>query len=116
MRASVTAVASAGGGRAAAPRRSQQDPLWVRWTLTGIALLVVAVLIVIPVVNVFVEALAGGVQAYWDNLFGDPDTLHSILLTLTVVPIALAANIVFGVAAAWAISRFDFHGRAILTS
>ena len=100
----------------AAPRRAQQDPAWVRWSLTGFALLVVVVLVVIPVVNVFAEALAGGVGVYWDNLFNDPDTVHSILLTLTVVPIALVANIVFGVTAAWAISRFNFPGRTVLTA
>src|SRR5713101_1420793 len=78
-----------------------QDPLWVRWTLTLAAVAVVGVLIVIPVVHVFAGALADGVGAYWRNLFGDADTRHSILLTLTVVPGALVANIVFGLAAAW---------------
>ena len=97
-------------------RRSQQDPTWVRWSLITTALLVVALLIIIPVVNVFAEALAGGVGVYWDNLINDADTLHSILLTLTVVPMALAANIVFGVTAAWAISRFNFPGRTALTA
>src|SRR5690606_17853010 len=51
-----------------------------------------------------------------ENLFLDPDTRHSILLTLTVVPIALVANVVFGVTAAWAVSRFQFPGRALLTA
>jgi sulfate transport system permease protein len=79
-----------------------------------LALAVVGVLIVIPLVNVFAEALADGPGAYWKNLVGDPDTRHAIGLTLTVVPIAVAANVVFGVAAAWAISRFDFSGRTLL--
>ena len=65
---------------------AQQDPRWVRWSLTGIAVTVVVVLIVIPVINVFAEALAEGAGVYWKNLFADPDTRHSILLTLTVVP------------------------------
>jgi sulfate transport system permease protein len=105
--------------RASAPpriRQAQQDPAWVRWGLTLAALAVVGVLIVIPVVHVFAQALADGVDVYWKNLFGDPDTRHSILLTLTVVPIALVANVVFGVAAAWAIARFRFPGRTLLTS
>src|SRR4030095_13813862 len=89
-------------------RRAQQDPLWVRWTLTAAAIGVVGILVVVPVVNVFVEALADGVRAYWQNLVGDPDTRHSITLTLIVVPSAVTANIVFGFAAAWAISRFNF--------
>jgi sulfate/thiosulfate transport system permease protein len=93
-----------------------QDPAWVRWTLTLAAVAVVGVLIVIPVAQVFVGALADGLGAYWDNLFADPDTRHSILLTLTVVPLALGANLVFGVAAAWTIARFRFPGRTVLTA
>jgi sulfate transport system permease protein len=97
-------------------RRAQEDPAWVRWGLTGVALLAVGVLVGIPVVNVFYEAFQSGVGAYFNNLVRDPDTRHSILLTATVVPIALVANIVFGVAAAWAISRFNFPGRTLLTA
>jgi sulfate transport system permease protein len=93
-----------------------QDPAWVRWSLTLAAVAVVGVLIVIPVAQVFVGALANGLGAYWDNLFADPDTRHSILLTLTVVPLALGANLVFGVAAAWTIARFRFPGRTVLTA
>ncbi len=74
-----------------------------------------ALLIVVPVVNVFYEALAKGLGAYWNNLVGDPDTLRAIRLTLTVAPVAVALNTVFGLAAAWAIARFRFRGRALLT-
>jgi sulfate transport system permease protein len=101
---------------ASAARRAQQDPAWVRWSLTLSAVAVVGVLIVIPVIHVFVEALADGVGVYWKNLVADPDTRHSILLTLTVVPLALAANLLFGIAAAWAIARFRFPGRTLLTA
>jgi sulfate/thiosulfate transport system permease protein len=97
-------------------RRAQQDPAWVRWGLTVVAVLVVSVLIVVPVVNVFYEALKEGPGVYWDNLVLDEDTRHAIGLTLTVVPIALVANAVFGVAAAWAITRFKFTGRTLLTT
>src|SRR5262245_11889859 len=95
-------------------RRAQEDPAWVRWSLTVAALVVVGVLIVVPVVNVFAQALAEGASTYWKNLFTDPDTRHSIFLTLAVVPIALVANVLFGVAAAWAIARFTFRGRTLL--
>src|SRR5688572_26828056 len=95
-------------------RQAQQDPVWVRWTLIASALLVVAVLVVIPVVNVFGQALKDGFGAYWRNLTGDPDTLHAIRLTLTVAPVALVANVIFGIAAAWAVARFDFPGRSLL--
>ncbi|HEU4578535.1 MAG TPA: TOBE-like domain-containing protein [Polyangiaceae bacterium] len=103
---------------AAAPglRRAQRDPSWVRWLLTAIALGAVLLIVGLPIVFVFVEALAEGPAAYLENLFGDADTRQSMLLTLTVVPIALGANVLFGLAAAWSISRFQFRGRAILTS
>jgi sulfate transport system permease protein len=97
-------------------RKAQQDPAWVRWGLTLFALAVVGVLVVIPVVNIFAEALSQGVRVYWDNLFGDPDTRQSIILTLTVVPVALVANLIFGLAAAWSIAKFDFPGRTLLTA
>ncbi|HEX8297044.1 MAG TPA: ABC transporter permease subunit [Chthoniobacteraceae bacterium] len=97
-------------------RRAQQDPAWLRWTLITLALTAVAVLIVIPVVHIFYGALHEGIGTYWKNLVGDPDTRHSMLLTLTVVPIALVLNIVFGVAAAWSIARFRFPGRSFLTA
>jgi sulfate transport system permease protein len=97
-------------------RQAQQDPAWVRWSLTAAALLVVGVLVVIPVINVFSVALSEGIGVYWDNLVGDPDTRHAIGLTLTVVPIAVGANLIFGVAAAWAIARFQFPGRTLLTA
>jgi sulfate transport system permease protein len=95
-------------------RQAQEDPAWVRWGLTSLALVVVGVLVVIPVINIFYEALRDGVGAYSKNLFRDPDTRQSIILTLTVVPIALLANSIFGIAAAWAISRFRFPGRTLL--
>ncbi|HVR18620.1 MAG TPA: ABC transporter permease subunit [Polyangiaceae bacterium] len=97
-------------------RVAREDPAWVRWTLTAVAVGIVGLLIVVPVANVFVGALAEGVGAYWKNLVSDADTLHSVLLTLTVVPFALVLNVVFGLAAAWTISRFRFPGRTFLTS
>ena len=95
---------------------SRRDPWWVRWLLTSIAIGVVGVLIVVPVVHVFYQALQNGVAAYFDYLFNDADTRHAILLTLMVAPIAVAMNVVFGIAAAWAIARFRFPGRAFLIS
>jgi len=95
---------------------ARHDPLWVRILLIGGALLIVGVMIVIPIVNVFYEALADGWAKYWANLTQDPDTLHAIGLTLIVAPISVFFNIVFGVAAAWAIARFRFPGRTLLTA
>lgn len=95
-------------------RRAHQDPTWVRWSLTAAAILALTVLIVIPLVSVFTEALAGGVGQYWHNLVDDHDTRHSILLTLAVAPVAVFLNVVFGLAAAWAIAHFRFPGRTLL--
>ncbi|AWM37182.1 Sulfate transport system permease protein CysW [Gemmata obscuriglobus] len=92
------------------------EPVWLRVTLTVLALLAMTVLVVVPVISVFVEALADGVGAYWRNLTADADTRHSVLLTLTVAPIAVLLNLVFGVAAAWAITRFRFRGRTLLVT
>jgi sulfate transport system permease protein len=106
-------VASSSSG---AVRRAQRDPAWVRYGLTALTLLVVGVLVVIPIANVFAGALSEGMGTYWKNLVVDPDTRSAILLTLTVVPVALVANVVFGVAAAWAVSRFSFPGRTLLVA
>jgi sulfate transport system permease protein len=86
----------------------------VRWGLTLAAVLVLTVLVIVPVANVFCQALSRGVGTYWHNLVGDANTRHAILLTLTVAPAAVLANLVFGVACAWAIARFRFPGRAAL--
>src|SRR5437763_15207631 len=96
-------------------KRTRQDPWYVRWTLTAAALAVLTVLVIIPLVAVFVNAFEGGVRAYWNNLI-DPDTRHSILLTLAVAPTAVGVNLLFGLAAAWAISRFRFPGRTALVT
>jgi sulfate transport system permease protein len=100
----------------AAPRLARRDPPLVQWGLTLLAIATVVVLIVIPVVSVFYQALADGVGAYWENLVGDRDTLHSIWMTLAVAPVAVVSNLIFGVAAAWAIARFRFPGRSVLTA
>src|SRR5262249_13219797 len=95
-------------------RQSQRDPWIVRVTLTALAIGIVGLFIVVPVVSVFVGAFAGGARAYWEALTGDPDTIHAILLTLLVAPAAVAANLIFGIAAAWTIARFRFPGRTLL--
>ena len=93
-----------------------KDPAWVRVLLIGAAVGVVGLLIVVPVVHVFYQALKPGVAQYFHNLFQDRDTRHAVLLTLIVAPIAVVLNVVFGVAAAWCIARFRFPGRTLLTA
>ncbi len=95
-------------------RRAHKDPAWVRWPLTLAAIAVIGILVVVPVVHVFAQALVNGLGVYWDTLVRDADTRHAILLTLTVAPAAVVLNLIFGVAAAWAIARFRFPGRTLL--
>jgi sulfate/thiosulfate transport system permease protein len=97
-------------------RRSRQDHWLVRGGLTLATLLIVGVLIIVPLVSVFAQALANGPGVYWENLIGNADTRHSVLLTITVAPVAVALNLVFGVAAAWCIARFRFLGRTLLVT
>ena len=82
----------------------------------GATVLIVAVLIAVPLVNVFVQAFADGPASYWNNLTGNGDTRHSIFLTLMVAPLAVAMNTLFGLAAAYTIARFRFPGRTTLTT
>jgi len=98
------------------PKRAHEDPPVVRAVLIAATVAIIGFLVIVPLIDVFVEAFAGGVRAYWNNLVHDADTLSAIGLTLTVAPIAVALNLVFGVAAAWAIARFRFRGRALLTA
>lgn len=97
-------------------RAARRDPLPVRIALISLALGVIGLLVVVPLANVFYQALSGGAATYWNNLVGDPDTRHAIGLTLIVAPSAVAANVVFGMAAAWAIARFRFPGRTVLVT
>ena len=92
------------------------DPAWVRWSLTLLALSILTILVIIPVVSVFYQAFSRGVSVYFENLFDDPDTRHAVLLTLIVAPSAVVLNVIFGVAAAWAIARFRFPGRTLLVT
>ncbi len=96
--------------------KAQGDPPWVRRLLIAGAVFVIGILVIVPLVEVFVEAFADGPGAYWRTLTGDPDTWSAVTLTLTVAPVAVVLNLVFGMAAAWAIARFRFPGRTVLTS
>src|SRR5581483_862379 len=97
-------------------QKAQGDPPWVRRLLIAGAVFVIGILVIVPLVEVFVEAFANGPGAYWRTLTGDPDTWSAVTLTLTVAPVAVVLNLVFGMAAAWAIARFRFPGRTVLTS
>ena len=92
------------------------EPLWLRVLLIAAAYAVIGLLILVPVLYVFVQALADGWKVFVDNVLHDSDTLHSIFLTLTIAPLAVLLNTVFGLAAAWTITRFKFPGRTLLVT
>jgi sulfate transport system permease protein len=85
----------------------------VRWSLTAIALIFLALTLVLPLVLVFAQALAKGFEAYWEAIT-EPDALSAARLTLSIASIAVPLNLVFGVAAAWCITKFEFPGKNVL--
>jgi sulfate transport system permease protein len=89
------------------------EPRWVRWSLTAIALGFVALFLALPLATVFFEAFRKGAGVYLASLT-DPDALAAIRLTLLVAFIAVPLNLVFGIAAAWAIAKFSFRGKQFL--
>ena len=99
----------------AAPALATRDPLWARWLLTAIALVFLAFFLVLPLVAVFAQAFEKGVP-YFLSAIREPDALAAIRLTLLTVAIVVPANVLFGVAAAWAIGKFRFPGKSLLTT
>jgi len=91
------------------------EPLVVRRALTTLALSFLFVFLFVPFVFIFVEALRNGWQAYVGAV-REPEALSAIGLTLLVAALTVPANAVFGIAAAWAITRFDFRGKRLLTT
>ena len=93
--------------------RATQEPAWVRWSLIGVALIFLTLFLFIPLISVFYEAFKKGSDVYFAAIT-DPDAVSAIKLTLTVAAIAVPLNLVFGVAAAWAIAKFEFRGKNLL--
>lgn len=89
------------------------EPLWVRITLVTVALAFVILFLFVPLAAVFTEALRKGWEVYLTSI-QEPDALSAIKLTLTAAAIAVPLNLVFGVAAAWAIAKFEFRGKNVL--
>jgi sulfate transport system permease protein len=101
------------GSSATLERPALRDPAWVRWALIGLALGFLVLFVVLPLITVFAQALHRGISAYFDAL-AEPDALSAIRLTLLVAAIAVPVNLVFGVVAAWAITKFEFSGKSLL--
>jgi len=89
------------------------EPAWVRRVLIGTALAFLALFLFVPLVAVFVEALKKGIDVYLAAIV-EPDALSAIRLTLIAAAISVPLNVVFGVAAAWSIAKFDFRGKNLL--
>jgi sulfate transport system permease protein len=85
----------------------------IRWTFISLSLLFLAALLFAPLATVFVMALEKGVHAYLDS-FADPDTLSAIRLTLITAAVVVPVNTLFGLAASWAIAKFEFTGKSFL--
>ena len=110
MAASITRL-----NRPTTARRPTHDHAWIRWTLTLTALGFLGLFLFVPLAAVFTEALRRGVGPYF-QAFRNPDAVAAIRLTLTVAVIAVPLNLVFGVAASWAIAKFNFPGKSVLTT
>lgn len=114
----MAGIAHALGGATARDYESsaatRESPL-VKWTIITVSLLFFAGFLLLPLVAVFTEAFRKGTEAYFAALT-DPDAFSSIKLTLLAAAIAVPLNLVFGVAAAWLISKFQFRGKQFLIS
>ena len=91
------------------------DPAWLRLSLCGLAIGFVALFLILPLAVVFGEALAQGVEPVVAAI-ADPDTLASIWLSLLAAAIAVPLNTLFGIAAAWVVTKFEFRGKALLVT
>lgn len=89
------------------------EPLWVQVTLIIVALSFLALFLVVPLIAVFTEAFSRGADVYWAAI-SEPDAWHAIKLTLLAAAIAVPLNVVFGLAAAWSITKFQFRGKQAL--
>lgn len=96
-------------------RDATREPTWVKRLLITIALLFFVGCLLLPLILVFVEAFKQGLTVYTHALI-DPDTLSAVKLTLITAAIAVPLNVIFGVAAAWSVAKFQFRGKAILTT
>jgi sulfate transport system permease protein len=101
----------------AAPRarRATEDPPAIRWLLTAVALAFLAALVLVPAAAVVSEALRGGLRLWW-RAVSDPIALAAVRLTLLVAAVAVPLNALFGLAAAWSVTRFRYRGKDVLVS
>ncbi|WP_445115459.1 sulfate ABC transporter permease subunit CysW [Acinetobacter sp. WZC-1] len=96
-------------------RDATREPGWMRYLLISIALIFFISCLILPLILVFVEAFRQGIDVYIQALTNS-DTLSAVKLTLLTAAIAVPLNVIFGVAAAWCVAKFNFRGKAILTT
>jgi sulfate/thiosulfate transport system permease protein len=96
-------------------RPATSEPAWLKWTIVGVSLTFFTLFLLLPFIAVFVEAFRKGWPTYI-NALSDPDALSAIRLTLLAAAISLPLNLVFGIAAAWAVAKFEFTGKQLLTT
>lgn len=90
-----------------------QGPIWLRWTLIALAILVMALLVVMPLLMVLGAAFGEGFKA-WFTALAQPDAVSALKLTLFTAAIVIPVNAIFGLLAAWALTRFEFRGKQVL--
>src|ERR1051326_7497187 len=95
--------------------RELTEPRAVRWAITAAVLAFLTLFLFVPLAVVFSSALAKGVGAYWSAV-AEPDALAALRLTLLAAAIAVPCNVVFGVCAGWAVAKFQFRGKSLLTT
>ena len=96
-----------------ARRRAIREPALVKWGLLTVALVYLVLFLVLPLASVYAQALADGLGHYFASIL-DPDALAAVRLTLLVAVIAVPLNLVFGIAAAWTVAKFEFRGKSVL--
>jgi len=99
--------------KGASPERALTEPFWVRWVLIGTAVLFIGLFLVMPLFEVFASALDKGL-AYYFAAVTDPMALSAIKLTLVAAFFSVVLNTLFGLASAWAITKFNFPGKNLL--
>jgi sulfate/thiosulfate transport system permease protein len=112
----LPAPAAARGTPGVSPRQvrgATTEPRWVRRLLIGLALAFMTLFLFVPLTTVFYEAFKKGVEVYFAAIV-EPDALSAVQLTLIATVISVPLNLVFGIAAAWAITKFDFRGKNVL--
>ncbi len=115
MAGTITLSARQSAAAASTSSRATLESPAVRWTLIAIAVVFLGLFLFMPLAMVFVSAFSKGIKVYF-AAFSEPDALAAIRLTLLTAAIAVPMNLVFGVAAAWAIAKFEFLGKSFLTT